>query len=133
MSESTNSEPVIAVVLNRDLLFGSRIRNVLAQLGLEGRFVSTAEGFMSALGGQAESVAIGIIDMNGAVSWEVIRAGLSQANGCDVPTLAFGPHVDIDGRRAAKSAGVTRIVSNGQFHTDMLNLIDRYSRKSVER
>jgi hypothetical protein len=102
-------------------------------LGLEGRFVSTAEAFVGALGGQADSVAIGIIDMNGAVSWEVIHACLSQANGGDVPTLAFGPHVDIDGRRTAKNAGVTRIVSNGQFHNDMLGLIDRYRRTSVER
>ncbi|MDF3015147.1 MAG: hypothetical protein K0R44_372, partial [Thermomicrobiales bacterium] len=44
------------------------------------------------------------------------------------PTLAFGPHVDIEGRRAAKAAGVTRIVSNGQFHTDTVGLIERYRR-----
>ena len=45
-----------------------------------------------------------------------------------MPTLAFGPHVDVEGRRAAKAAGVTRIVSNGQFHSDMAGLIERYRR-----
>jgi len=122
-------EPTEAIVLNRDLLFGSRIRSALASLGLEGRFVSTSEEFVRALGGQAEWVAIGIIDMNGDVSWPVIGEALSQPDRELVPTLAFGPHVDVEGRREAKAAGVTRIVSNGQFHSDMAGLIDRYRRR----
>ena len=130
MTESTSPGPTRAIVLNRDLLFGSRIRSALASLGLEARFVSTAEQFVGALSEQAGSVAIGVIDMNGAVSWDVIREALSRADGGVVPTLAFGPHVDIEGRREAKSAGVTRIVSNGQFHGDMAGLIDRYRRHS---
>src|SRR5687767_3576492 len=124
MTERTGQGLTLAVVLNRDLLFGSRIRSALASLGLESRFVPTAEQFAGALSEDPGSVAIGIIDMNGAVSWDVIRDGLSRADGGPAPTLAFGPHVDIEGRRAAKAAGVTRIVSNGQFHSDMSNLID---------
>jgi len=76
-------------------------------------------------------VAIGIIDMNGAVSWNVVGEELLQPNGESVPTLAFGPHVDIENRRAAKAAGVMRMVSNGQFHSDMAGLIARYSRRSL--
>ena len=120
---------MLAVVLNRDLLFGSRIRSALARLGLESRFVATAEQFADALSGDPNSVAIGIIDMNGAISWDVIREAQSKEDAGAVPTLAFGPHVDIEGRRAAKTAGVTRIVSNGQFHTDMAGLIERYRRR----
>ncbi len=129
MTERTGQGLTLAVVLNRDLLFGSRIRSALASLGLEGRFVTTAEQFVGALSEDPGSVAIGIIDMNGAVSWDVIRDALSRVDGGPAPTLAFGPHVDIEGRRAAKAAGVTRIVSNGQFHSDMSNLIDRYRRQ----
>ena len=51
-------------------------------------------------------MAIGIIDMNGAVSWDVISEVRSRASGEHVPTLAFGPHVDVENRRAAKAAGV---------------------------
>ena len=128
MTEPTGARPTLAVVLNRDLLFGSRIRSALTSLGLEARFVSTAEQFVGALRQEPESVAIGIVDMNGAVSWDVIREVLSGTKG-GVPTLAFGPHVDVEGRRAAKAAGVTRIVSNGQFHADMAGLIERYRRR----
>ncbi len=129
MTDFTDREPTLAVVLNRDLLFGSRIRSALASLGLEGHFVSTAEQFVGALSEDPGFVAIGIIDMNGAISWDVIReAGTRGAAGL-APTLAFGPHVDIEGRRAAKAAGVTRIVSNGQFHSDTVGLIERYRRR----
>src|ERR671913_1661159 len=126
MTEFTSQRPSLAVVLNRDLLFGSRIRSVLTGLGLEARFVATADQFVGALSDEPGSVAIGIIDMNSAISWDAIRDGLSRAQGSLAPTLAFGPHVDIEGRRAAKAAGVTRIVSNGQFHGDMPDLIERY-------
>jgi len=129
MTEHAGEVPMLAVVLNRDLLFGSRIRSALARLGLESRFVATAEQFADALSADPNSVAIGIIDMNGAISWDVIREAQSREDVGTVPTLAFGPHVDIEGRRAAKTAGVTRIVSNGQFHTDMAGLIERYRRR----
>ena len=129
MDEIPGEGPTLAVVLNRDLLFGSRVRSALAQLGLEGRFVATAEQFVSALNEEPNSVAIGIIDMNGAISWDVIGELRSRGDAGLVPTLAFGPHVDIEGRRAARVAGVTRIVSNGQFHGDTVGLIERYRRR----
>jgi len=129
MTEPTGEGPTLAIVLNRDLLFGSRIRSALAELGLESRFVATAELFVSAVSQEPSSVAIGIIDMNGAISWDVIRRALLCEDAGLVPTLAFGPHVDIEGRRAAKAAGVSRIVSNGQFHSDMAGLIERYRRR----
>ena len=129
MTDVAGRGPTLAVVLNRDLLFGSRIRSALASLGLQSRFVSTAEQFVDALSEESTSVAIGIIDMNGAISWDALREARSAENGDLVPTLAFGPHVDIENRRAAKAAGVTRIVSNGQFHSDMAGLIERYCRR----
>jgi hypothetical protein len=129
MTGLTREGPTLAIVLNRDLLFGSRIRIALAGLGLESRFVTTAEQFVSALSQEPKSVAIGIIDMNGAISWDVIREAGSRGDAGLVPTLAFGPHVDIEGRRSAKAAGVTRIVSNGQFHSETAGLIDRYRRR----
>jgi hypothetical protein len=123
-----NGDHRVAIVLNRELMFGSRIRSALAQLGLEARFVRDADKFVAALAEAGEAGAIGIIDMNGPVAWDTIReAILADAGG--TPTLAFGPHVDAAGRRAAKAAGVTRIVSNGQFSADMAGLIDRYRRR----
>ena len=74
-------------------------------------------------------MAIGIIDMNGAVSWDVIREALSRADAvsCRRSPLARTWTSKAAARR--KPLGVTRIVSNGQFHSDMAGLIDRYRRR----
>jgi hypothetical protein len=129
MTESTDRNPNLAIVLNRDLLFGSRIRSALASVGLEARFLAKTDEFVRALSEHRDAVAIGIIDMNGPVSWEVIRETLAGGDDSMPPMLAFGPHVDVESRRTAKAVGVTRIVSNGQFHGDMVGLIERYRRR----
>lgn len=128
MAEPSDGERKLAIVLNRDLLFGSRIRSALAMLGMDGRFVPATERFVAVMEAEGGVAAIGIIDMNGAVEWETVSATLESLADAP-PTLAFGPHVDAENRRAAKAAGVTRIVSNGQFNSDMAALIDRYRRR----
>jgi hypothetical protein len=127
LSEASAKVPHVAVVLNRDLLFGSRIRDALATIGLEARFVANTEQFVAALEALQGSGAIGIIDMNSVVAWDTLKGALQRIESAP-PTLAFGPHVDIENRRLAKDAGITRIVSNGQFHREMTELIDRYRR-----
>jgi hypothetical protein len=128
MSEPVAGAKTLAVVLNKDLLFGSRIRDALVGLGLESRFVPDTEQFVTALATEGPGIAIGIVDMNGTIDWRRLSAVLT-ATADAPPTLAFGPHVDVENRRAAKAAGVTRTVSNGQFHSDMRALIDRYRRR----
>jgi hypothetical protein len=44
------------------------------------------------------------------------------------PVLGFGSHTDVETRRAAKAAGVHRIVSNGQFNADMAGYVQKYRR-----
>jgi hypothetical protein len=101
---------------------------VLATLGIEARFVNDTKQFTVALKDDGDDIVIGILDMNGPVDWEVVGETLSGLE--DVaPTLAFGPHVDAVNLRAAKAAGVTRVVSNGLFHNDMASLIERYRRR----
>ena len=120
--------PSVAIVWNRDLLFGSRIRGALAAIGLQAHFVKSADQFLAALDARRDDAAIAIIDMNDAIPWETVARGLAGRVAAP-PTLGFGPHTDVANRRAAKAAGITRVVSNGQFHTDMVALIDRYRRR----
>lgn len=128
MADAHPTLPTAAIVLNRDLLFGSRLRGALKGLGLHAQFVRDAAQFVAALEAAGETAAIGIIDMNQPIAWETVQAGLTRSEQT-VPTLAFGPHTDAETRRAAKAAGVTRIVSNGQFQGEMAALIDRYRRQ----
>jgi hypothetical protein len=114
------------VVLNRDLMFGSRIAAAARSLGLETRFVRDLPGLTTALAVPGTPPALAVIDMNAAIDWGAM-ADLIAAAGGRVPFLGFGPHVDVAGRRAAKGAGLTRIVSNGDFHRDTAGLIARYA------
>ena len=113
------------VVLNRDLFFGVKIGNQLKALGYDVAFAKQTTGFVTRLRDEPKPV-LGLIDMNAGVDWDVISPLMGEA-GLGVPVLAFGSHLDVDGRRAAKAAGVTRVLSNGDFHRDMVTLVKRYA------
>ena len=121
------SEGSIVVVLNRDLMFGSRIRNALRSLGLAAVFAADTANFANLVRSSRPAPVLGVIDMNGEVDWQAVR-GLKDDPAVDVPLIAFGPHVDVAGRRAAKAAGVDRLLSNGEFHRDTVGLLRRYAR-----
>lgn len=104
------------------------MRSVLAAKNLQGIFVGTTDAFVAALREQGDESGLAIVDMNGQVDWARLGSAIA-ASSDGPPLLGFGPHVDVEGRRAAKQAGLTRIVSNGQFHQAMAELIDRYRRR----
>lgn len=114
------------MVQNRDLMFGSLIRSAVKALGYEARVARDTAGFVAALRELNGRAVLGLIDMNGAVDWE--RVAVLAGEPGRPPLVGFGPHVDVEGRRAAKQAGVDRIVSNGDFHRDAAALIGRYAR-----
>ncbi len=115
------------VVLNRDLMFGSRIRSTVRALGFEPLFTRDTGAFIERVRQLQPPAVLAILDMNGQVDWTLIGQ-LTAEPDLETPLLGFGPHVDVDNRRAAKAAGLVRIVSNGQFHADTAVLIERYAR-----
>jgi hypothetical protein len=127
VNQERSGPRTLAIVLNRDLMFGSRMRSALASLELAARFVKSTDELTEVLGSDAAEAALVIIDMNVPIDWPAVEQAIGGASD-PPPTLAFGPHVDVESRRAAKAAGITRIVSNGQFHREMADLIARYRR-----
>ncbi len=117
------------VVLNRDLMFGSRITAAARSLGFATRFVRDLPGLAAALAEPGEPPVLAVIDMNAALDWDAVAALVAELDG-RAPILGFGPHVDIEGRRAAKGAGLTRIVTNGEFHRDTAGFIGRYAKRA---
>lgn len=118
------------VVLNRDLFFGVRIGNLLRDAGYEVSFAQTTATFVDRVRASRPAPVLGLIDMGAGVDWDTIRT-LTADPAITTPTLVFGPHKDVEGFRAAKGAGVTRVVSNGDFHRDALTLVRRYARLST--
>ena len=112
------------MILTKDLLFGVSIRNAVLRLGFTARIVKSPDALLEALIGATSALAIVDLSTVGADGdWDSIR----EVGERQTPVLVFGPHKDVDGLRAAKAAGVTRVVSNGQFHREMAQLIERYA------
>ncbi|MDQ4099298.1 MAG: hypothetical protein M3121_02215 [Chloroflexota bacterium] len=114
----------LVVVLSRDLFFGMRIRTSLRQLGYAVAIAQDPPTFTAHLCQGDQVAALGLIDFNQPVEWNA----LAQALATDVPIVAFGPHKDIDGFRAARAAGVTRTIANGEFSRSLPDLVTRYAR-----
>jgi hypothetical protein len=119
------------LVLNRDLMLGISIGNTAKMLGYRVERYTETAALAEQLENERSEVALAIVDMNLNVDWDRL-ADVIRANPNVTPVLGFGPHVDIEGRRAAKQAGLTRIVSNGEFHRDMAGLIQRYARPAPD-
>ena len=111
-------------VLNRDLFFGVRIANGLRALGYIVDFVTTSAAYAERLRATPTPV-LAVVDLTADPNWPVITEATERAS---IPILAFGPHTDVASRRAAQAAGVTRLVSNGEFHRAMPDLVARYAR-----
>jgi hypothetical protein len=116
------------VVLNRDLMFGVRIANQLRAAGFAVVFAQRTNEFVARIKTVEPKAALGLIDMNTPVEWPLIQA-LVLETGSATPLLGFGPHLDVEGRRAAKAAGVTRILTNSQFHENSVEHVKRYARQ----
>ncbi len=116
------------VVLNRDLFFGVRIGNTLRGLGYRVSFTPDSPAFVARITDTEPPPVLGVIDMSAGADWQSIQSLTARAD-VSTPLLVFGSHMDVDGLRAAKAAGVTRVVSNGDFHRGMVDLVRRYARR----
>lgn len=110
------------VAFSRDVFFGMRVRTILRQIGYDLALVKTEAEAMEAVStGRTDLL---LVDFNQPVAWEAL-AGVLQG---ETPVLAFGSHTDAEGFRAAKDAGVRRVVSNGEFSRRLPELIEQYRR-----
>ena len=115
------------VVLNRDLMFGVRIANQLRAVGFTVTFAQRTDEFVQRVRSAEPKAVLGLVDMNTSVDWPLIQTLVLETQNA-TPLLGFGPHLDVPGRRAGKAAGLTRVLTNGEFHKDTIALVKRYAR-----
>ncbi|MEX1157892.1 MAG: hypothetical protein WEC79_03050, partial [Thermomicrobiales bacterium] len=120
--ERVDSGPILLLI--PDVFFAVTVRNTVRRIGYDPHILKTAEDLIVAAG--EHGAVLAVVDLAAVRSvneWtdigELVNEGL--------PVLVFGSHKDVDGLRAARNAGVTRVVSNGQFHREMPDLIRRYA------
>jgi hypothetical protein len=126
---SLPQDPLLLIALNRDVFFGVRLRNLAKELGFDLHLAASPEAVDRVLRDRHQTTALVIVDMNvldQEVDWNALAGILDEYPA--VPSLGFGSHTDVETRRAAKRAGLTRIVANSEFHKDAAALIQRYAR-----
>ena len=129
MSSKTTKERGVIVAVISDVFFGITVRNTIKRLNYEPQMIKSALLLPDTVAVYDPSLVI--VDLGVVAeeaSWDLITAIREK----DVPVLVFGPHKDVEGLRAAKQAGVSRVVANSQFHREMPVLIERYVRRPEE-
>jgi hypothetical protein len=130
MNDSAVPDLGRVVILNRDLFFGVKISNAARTIGLEPIFVRSVAAFF--LASAAEFTVLGVIDIGVVDDWSAVAEEVERLER-PLPIIAFGPHKDVEGLRAAKRAGVTRVISNGDFHARTAEILKRYAAADVAR
>lgn len=115
----------LVAVLSTDLFFSMRIRTALRQLGFSVSIAKDVPALSVLVENDGQKACLCIVDFNYPVDW----AAIDELTYGGVPILAFGPHKDVEGFRAAKAAGVTRVVANGEFSRSLPDLALRYAVK----
>lgn len=118
---------IIAVI--KDVFFGITVRNTIKRLNYEPQIIKTAQTLMDTVAVYDPSLVI--VDLQ-VIEDESAWSYITATREMDVPVLVFGPHKDVEGLRAAKQAGVSRVVANSQFHREMPILIERYVKGAEE-
>jgi hypothetical protein len=100
-ADGVGSVPTV-LVFCPDLFFASRIQTIARHAG-----VNTAAVLPGRSLPQGDLL---VASFAGGAGWEqAIRDAVSSG----IPAIAFGPHVDVDGRRKARQAGAVRVLANG--------------------
>jgi ActR/RegA family two-component response regulator len=123
MSSKTTKERGVIIAVIKDVFFGITVRNTIKRLNFEPQIIKTTQSLMDTVAVYDPSLVI--VDLQvieDESAWNYVTA----VRELDIPVLVFGPHKDVEGLRAAKQAGVSRVVANSQFHREMPNLIERY-------
>ncbi|HLW00544.1 MAG TPA: hypothetical protein VKT82_17935 [Ktedonobacterales bacterium] len=115
------SETKKVLLLERDLFFVVKVRDTLSHLGYETQVARGADDFARKLAAAVPALAIVHTGMAG-VAWEEV---IAQARAAQVPTLAFGSHIDLEAQQAARRAGADRVISNSKLAKDLPTIVER--------
>jgi hypothetical protein len=105
---------VVAVVV--DLYFQSRILAAAKAANRSVRFLADVSRLPPAVG-----VVPALVDLD--APGDVLASIRGLRAGGYAPIIAFGPHVDTTGRKAAREAGATRVLAKSRFVTELPRLM----------
>ncbi len=119
------SETKKILLLEKDLFFIVKVRDTLSHAGYETQVARSAEDFARKLAAATPALAIVHTGLAG-VDWEQV---IRQAKAAQVPTLAFGSHIDLEAQQAARRAGADRVIANSKLASNLIAIVERMLNK----
>ncbi len=119
------SETKKVLLLEKDLFFIVKVRDTLSHAGYETQVARSAEDFARKLAANTPALAIVHTGLAG-VNWEQV---ISEAKAAQVPTLAFGSHIDLEAQQAARRAGADRVIANSKLANNLTAIVERMVNK----
>lgn len=122
--------PAILAVVD-DLLFGVKISDAAAKLGVGFRFVKTAE---AAWAGALAAPALVILDLNIRTlnPLELVTRLKGDPGTAGIPVVAYVSHVQVEFRKKAEEAGCDRVLARSTFSTSVPALLAEFTRAKAE-
>ncbi|HEX8219186.1 MAG TPA: hypothetical protein VF914_08230 [Chloroflexia bacterium] len=102
----------VALLYCTDLMFAVQLQNMARKTGYR---VGNARP-----GAPLPGADVMVVDLGSRGDWE---AAIREMAGRGVPVIAFGPHMDAEGRKRAKAAGATRVLANSNLTRDLPRLL----------
>jgi DNA-binding response OmpR family regulator len=118
------------VVLMNDLLFKTKIQDVLKQGGFEALWSSTAEDALAKIEKESPSLLILDLGLKSVDTLGVIEKTKRTGDTNTVPVLAYTSHVDRESWKGAVAAGADKVVARSEFSSDLANLVRTYASSS---
>jgi CheY-like chemotaxis protein len=119
------SEVKQLVLLSNDLMFSSSISGVVEHMGAALQIVASTNELLTRA--NAHKFALAIIDLTASpmdLADLVVR--LRQSAQPPLAIIAYGPHVHTEKLAAARAAGCDEVLTRGQMHSQMPEIIGRH-------
>jgi hypothetical protein len=110
-------DDVLAVV--PDLFFQSRISAAARHQDRDVRFVPPEQ-----VTGDVPGFQLALVDLDAVPDIAPVIRALRASSGGQI--IAFGPHVDTDRRKAARTAGADRVLAKSKFVSDLPHILARH-------
>jgi hypothetical protein len=123
-AESGTSK-LVGLLLSRDLIFITKIKETAADLGYSIMVASTETQAKSMIEEHHPKVVFFDVALRDVVAPSAVRAYQKLA-GTNVWFVAFGPHVERDLLATAKAAGCHAVLARSKFAAELPELMRRY-------
>ena len=109
-----------AIYLSNDLMFGSRVKAVADQQGVDLVLAANQEALLAKL---TDDTNLMILDLTCQACDPQSIVPAARAIAAELRIVAYGPHVREKLLADAVSAGCDQVLSNGQFNADIAGVL----------